>query len=60
MSSEILKKEEDILSRLSKNAKISLRNASLIAEHFKVKQISPEHLFIGIVLNEESLASKII
>ena len=60
MSSIILKKEQDIFSRLSKNAKISVRNASLIAEHFKVKQISLEHLFIGIVLNEESLASKII
>jgi len=60
MSSIILKKESDILSRLSKNAKISLRNASLVAEHLKVKQISLEHLFVGIVLNEESLASKIV
>ena len=60
MSSIILKKESDILSRLSKNAKVSLRNASVVAEHLKAKQISSEHLFIGIILNEESLACKVI
>jgi len=60
MSLIILKKESDILSRLSRNAKISLRNASVVAEHLKVKQISLEHLFIGIILNEESLATRII
>ena len=46
--------------RLSKNAKIALRTAGVISEHLKSKEVLPEHVFIGVVLNAESLASRII
>ena len=52
--------KKHIFSRLSKNARISIRNASLIAEHLKSKEIQPEHLLVGILLNENALATKII
>ncbi|KKQ11747.1 MAG: ATPase AAA-2 domain protein [candidate division WS6 bacterium GW2011_GWC2_36_7] len=60
MASITLGKKQNILKRLSKNARISLRNASLIMEHLKAKSISPEHIFIGILLNEDSLATRTI
>ncbi|MDD4382388.1 MAG: AAA family ATPase, partial [Candidatus Dojkabacteria bacterium] len=60
MSPSILKNDSNVLSRLSKNAKIALRNASLVSEYLKVKQISIEHLFVGILLNEECLATRAI
>jgi len=52
--------KKDILKRLSKNARICIRNASLIAQHVKSDDIKPEHLLVGILLNEESLATKVI
>ncbi|OGC36604.1 hypothetical protein A2436_01055 [candidate division WS6 bacterium RIFOXYC1_FULL_33_9] len=52
--------KKHIFSRLSKNARISIRNASLIAEHLKSKEIQPEHLLVGILLNENALATKIV
>jgi ATP-dependent Clp protease ATP-binding subunit ClpC len=60
MTSIPLDKKQNILKRLSKNARISLRNASLIMEHLKAKNISPEHIFVGILLNEDSLATRTI
>ncbi len=60
MTSIALDKKQNILKRLSKNARISLRNASLIMEHLKAKSISPEHIFVGILLNEDSLATRTI
>ncbi len=60
MTTIALDKKPNILKRLSKNARISLRNASLIMEHLKAKSISPEHIFIGILLNEDSLATRTI
>lgn len=60
MSPSILKKDSNILFRLSKNARIALRNASLVSEYLKVRQISIEHLFVGILLNEECLATRAI
>lgn len=49
-----------VFFRLSKNARISIRNASLIAEHLGSKIVDPEHLLVGILLNEESLAKKVL
>jgi len=60
MTTIALDQKQKILKRLSKNARISLRNASLIMEHLKAKSISPEHIFIGILLNEDSLATRTI
>lgn len=56
----IIKTKQSVLSRLSKNARISLRNASIVAEHFKSKEITPKYLLVGILLNRESLARKTI
>ena len=44
--------------RLSKNAKIALRTASIVSEHLKAPKVLPEHIFIGIILNGDSLASR--
>lgn len=49
-----------ILSRLSKNARLSIRNASVIAEHLKSRFVEPEHLIVGIFLNENALATRAI
>jgi len=56
----VIKPKHSVLSRLSKNARISLRNAGIIAEHFKSKEIVPEHLLVGILLNRDSLARRAI
>jgi ATP-dependent Clp protease ATP-binding subunit ClpC len=56
----VIKSKQSILSRLSKNARISLRNASIVAEHFESEEITPKYLFVGILLNRESLARKTI
>lgn len=50
----------NIFSRLSANARISIRNASVIAEHLKSRSIEPEHLLVGIFLNEKALATRTI
>lgn len=49
-----------IFSRLSNNARIALRNASMVADHLKSRYVEPEHIMVGIFLNEESLASKAV
>lgn len=49
-----------IFSRLSNNARIAFRNASMIADHLKSKYVQPEHILIGILLNEHSLATKTV
>lgn len=60
MNSIILNSKHKVLDKLSKNAKISLRNASLVMEHLKASEVSPEHMFIGIILNEDCLATRTI
>lgn len=55
---KVLKK--DIFKRISKNARISLRTSSLISEHLKSEFVQPEHLLVGILLNENALATKIV
>jgi ATP-dependent Clp protease ATP-binding subunit ClpC len=57
---KVVKRRQSIFNRLSQNANISLRNASLVSEHFKDKEISLESLLVGILLNEECLATRVI
>ncbi|MCD4756366.1 ATP-dependent Clp protease ATP-binding subunit [bacterium] len=56
----IVKPKQNALSRLSKNAKKSLRNADAISKHLKLDEITPESLLIGILLNRSSLARRTI
>jgi len=60
MKMKVIKKPQSIFSRLSKNASIALRSASLVSEHFKEKNISVMSIFVGILLNEDNLATKVI
>ncbi len=46
--------------RMSSNLFVSLRMASLVSEHLLEKKISLISIFVGILLNEESLARKTI
>lgn len=57
---KIVTRKKSILSRLSSNAKISIRNASIIAENLSKRTVQPEHLLVGILLNQESLAHRIL
>jgi ATP-dependent Clp protease ATP-binding subunit ClpC len=56
----IIKPKQSILSRLSKNARIALRNAGIVAEHFDSTEITPQYLLVGILLNRDSLARRAI
>ncbi len=56
----VIKTKQSVLSRLSKNARISLRNAGVVAEHFESEEITPKYLLVGILLNRESLARRTI
>jgi ATP-dependent Clp protease ATP-binding subunit ClpC len=57
---KVIKKPQSIFTRLSRNANISLRSASLVSEHFKEKKISVASIFVGILLNEECLATRVV
>jgi ATP-dependent Clp protease ATP-binding subunit ClpC len=57
---QVGRKKQSIFNRLSQNANISLRSASLVSEHFKESKISLVSLFVGILLNEECIATKVI
>ncbi len=46
--------------RLSNNARISLRYASVIAEYLGDKLVSPTHIFVGILLNSDNLVSQVM
>jgi len=46
--------------RMSKNARISLRTSSVISDHLKSGYVEPEHLLVGILLNEDALATKVV
>ncbi len=52
--------KKQIFKRVSKNARICLRTSSFIAEHLKSAYIEPEHILVGILLNENALATKIV
>jgi len=57
---QVVRKKQSIFNRLSQNANISLRSASLVSEHFKEGKISLVSLFVGILFNEECIATKVI
>lgn len=48
------------LERLSQNLKNSLKVASKISQDLGSSSVTPEHIFISIILNDKSLATKII
>ena len=52
--------KKDRFKRMSRNLRVSLRTSSIISNHLKSEYIEPEHLFVGILLNENALATKII
>jgi ATP-dependent Clp protease ATP-binding subunit ClpC len=56
----VIKTKQSVLSRLSKNARIALRNASIVAEHFESEEITPKYLLVGVLLNRDSLARRAI
>ena len=48
-------KERNDLSKLSENARLSLKLASQISQQLGSTQICPDHIFLGILTNEDSL-----
>lgn len=60
MSMKVVKKKQSIFSRLSENANVALRSASLVSEKLKERKISVVSIFVGILLNEECIATKVI
>ena len=54
------KTEKILVARLSGNVVISLRTASFISDYLKEKAVSTKSLLAGIVLNQDSLARKVI
>ncbi len=52
--------DSKIVKKLSANAVIALRNAAQISSQFNKKGIEPGHLFVGILLNKDSLAVQIL
>ena len=57
MPKKIIAKKTPIV-RLSLNAKVAFRTAAIVSEHLNSPVVLPEHIFIGVILNEESLASR--
>lgn len=52
--------DSKIVKKLTSNAVIALRNAAQISSQFDKKEIEPGHIFVGILLNKESLAVQIL
>lgn len=50
----------DISQKMTLHARKSLKEAEQIASHYKSKEISPEHLFFAIFLEEGSLGSLVL
>jgi ATP-dependent Clp protease ATP-binding subunit ClpC len=57
---KVVKKKQSIFSRLSENANIALRNASLVSSRLKEKKISAVSLFVGILMNEDCMATRVV
>jgi len=51
--------DSEIFDKLSENAKIAFRNAAQISSQFNSENIKPEYLFLGILLNKDSLAVRL-
>ena len=54
------KNRKDKFKRMSNNLRISLRTSSIISDHLKSEYVEPEHLLVGILLNDNALATKIV
>lgn len=52
------RRESEVFSKMSENAIFSLRFSQMIAEELFSKDVTPMHLFLGIVLNGSSLTSR--
>ncbi len=52
--------DSNIFDKLSENAIVAFRNAAQISSQFDQKQVEPGHLFMGILLNRNSLAVKLL
>lgn len=50
--------KQNYFDKLSSNAKVSIRFASDIAKTLFEKEVTPVHLFLGVLLNKDSLGSK--
>ena len=57
---KVVKKKQSIFSRLSENANVALRNASLVSDRLKERKISVVSIFVGILLNEDCIATNVI
>lgn len=57
---KVIRKKQPIFNRLSQNANISLRTASLLSDYKKEGKISVESIVVGILLNEECLATRVV
>jgi ATP-dependent Clp protease ATP-binding subunit ClpC len=60
MKEDISKTTDFAFSFFSKNATTSIRNASFVSEYFKERTISTISLLIGIILNEDCLATRAV
>ncbi|MBN1618529.1 ATP-dependent Clp protease ATP-binding subunit [Candidatus Dojkabacteria bacterium] len=47
-------------TRFTKNAFISLRLATTIADRMKSVEVKPKHLFLGLILNRAGIASRVL
>ena len=52
--------DSKIFNKLSENATIAFRNAAQISSQFDSESIEPGHLFMGILLNKNSLAVRLL
>ncbi|HVX92964.1 MAG TPA: ATP-dependent Clp protease ATP-binding subunit [Candidatus Dojkabacteria bacterium] len=52
------KKENSVFSKLSDNAKESLKLAQRVSKHLFAKEVNSLHIFLGIILNGNSLGVK--
>jgi ATP-dependent Clp protease ATP-binding subunit ClpC len=52
------KNKEEYLEKLSENARLSIRYASHIADELFEEEVMPLHIFVGVILNKASLASR--
>ncbi|MGI6475888.1 MAG: ATP-dependent Clp protease ATP-binding subunit [Candidatus Dojkabacteria bacterium] len=60
MRTKVVKRKQSIFNRLSENANVALRNASLVSDRLKERKISVVSIFVGILLNEDCIATKVI
>ncbi len=51
--------DSKIFNKLSENAIVAFRNATQISFQLNSKNIEPEHIFMGVLLNKNSLAARL-